>query len=68
MDFNSLSNEKNLDLSKLKAFADDKINVTEKMKCFGNSKKKYGKRRKCWLSAFSHFPTTFSKGFFFKVI
>ena len=30
--FNSLPNEKILDWSKLKAFADDKINVTEKWK------------------------------------
>ena len=30
--------------------------------------KHYGKRRKCWLPAFSHFPTMFSKGFFLKVI
>ena len=27
-----------------------------------------GKRRKCWLPAFSSFPTMFSKGFFFKVV
>ena len=30
--FNSLPNERILDWSKLKAFADDKINVTEKLK------------------------------------
>ena len=30
--FNSLPNNKILDWSKLKAFADDKINVTEKLK------------------------------------
>ena len=30
--FNSLPNNKILDLSKLKTFADDKINVTEKFK------------------------------------
>ena len=28
----------------------------------------YGKRRKCWLPAFSPFPTTFSKSFFLWVI
>ena len=27
-----------------------------------------GKRRKCWLAAFSPFPTMFSKGFFPSVI
>ena len=31
-EFNSLPNNKILDWSKLKAFADDKINVTEKLK------------------------------------
>ena len=32
MNFNALPNDKILDWSKLKAFADDKINVTEKLK------------------------------------
>ena len=27
-----------------------------------------GKRRKCWLPAFSPFPTVFSKAFFFRVV
>ena len=36
--------------------------------CFDNGRKHYGKRRKCWLPAFSPFPTMFSKGFFFKVV
>ena len=31
-------------------------------------KKHYGKRRKCWLPAFSPFPTMFSKAFFLSVI
>ena len=35
---------------------------------FGLGKKHCGKRRKCWLPAFSPFPTMFSKGFFFRVI
>ena len=30
---------------------------------FGMSRKPYGERRKCWLQAFSPFPTMFSKGF-----
>ena len=34
---------------------------------FGLGRKHCGKRRKCWLPAFSLFPTMFSKGFF-KVI
>ena len=33
----------------------------------GKGRKHSGKRRKCWLPAFSPFPTMFSKGFFFKV-
>ena len=67
---NSLPNDRFLDWSKLKAFADDKINVTEKQKFFWGwmDGKHCGKKRKCWLPAFSPFPTMFSKGFFFRVI
>ena len=32
--------------------------------CFGKGRKHCGKRRKCWLPAFSPFPTMFLKGFF----
>ena len=28
----------------------------------------FGKRRKCWLPAFSPFPTMFLTGFFFRVV
>ena len=39
-----------LDQSKLKAFADDKINATKKLNIeFGNGRKHFRKRRKCWL-------------------
>ena len=31
-------------------------------------RKHYGKRRKCWLPAFSPFPTMFSKDYFFRVV
>ena len=31
---------------------------------FGKSRKHCGERRKCWLPAFSPFPTVFSKAFF----
>ena len=62
---NSLPNDRSLDWSKLKAFADDKINVTKKLKfALGLEEKNCKKRRKCWLPAFSPFPTMFSKGFF----
>ena len=61
---NPLSNDKILDWYKLKTFADDKVNVTEKLKfVFWKDRKHCGKRRKCWLPAFSPFPTMFSKGF-----
>ena len=36
--------------------------------CFGKGRKHCRKRRKCWLPAFSPFPTMFSKGFLYKVI
>ena len=39
--------------------------VTQKTEiCFRKNKKHCGKRRKCWLPAFSLFPTIFSKAFF----
>ena len=67
--FNSLPNDKILDWSKVKAFADDKRNVIEKLKfVFGKGRKHCGKRRKCWLPAFSPFPTMFSKGFLYRVV
>ena len=60
----SLPNNKILDLSKCKANADDKIlvNVTEKLKPdFRRVENIVGK---CWLPAFSPFPTMFSEGVF----
>ena len=36
--------------------------------CLGMSRKHCGKRRKCWLPAFSPFPTMFSKGDFLRVM
>ena len=36
--------------------------------CAGQDRKHCGKRRKCWLPAFSSFPTMFSKGPFFRVV
>ena len=82
--FNSLPNNRILDWSNLTAFADDKIDMNEKLK-FGLGRvenivgkgenagnqlftKHCGKRRKCWLPAFSPFPTMFSKAFFNRVI
>ena len=58
-----------LDCTILKAYADDKINLNEKIKTwFGKGRKHCGKRRKCSGPAFSPFPTVFSKAFSFRVI
>ena len=55
---NSLPYDKNMDWSKLKAFADDKLNATEKSKfVLGCVENIVGKNRKCWFPAFSPFPT-----------
>ena len=61
---NTLTNDKSLDWSKLKAFANDKINVTQNF-LFGKGRKHCGKRRKCWLQAFSPFPQCSQNVFFF---
>ena len=64
-----LPNDKFLDWSKLKAFVDEKINATQKWNFLGgNGRKHCGKRGKCWLPAFSPFPTMFSKAFIFRVV
>ena len=55
----SLPNDKILDWSKLKAFADDKITDLKIKICFGKSRKHCCKRGKFWLPAFSPFPTIF---------
>ena len=56
------------DVTKLKAFADDKFNVATITLFLSNKEKNTGKRRKCWLPAFSPFPTVFSKAFLFRVV
>ena len=66
---NSSPNDKFLDWSKLEALADNRINVIEKSKfVFGTGRKHCGKRRKCWLPAFSPFLTMFSIGLFLRVV
>ena len=61
----SLPNDKISTLTKFKAFADDKIIVTQKLKfVLGGVEKNCGKRRKCWLPVFSPFPTMFAKAVF----
>ena len=56
-----------LNWSKLKAFADDKINLNDKT-CFGKGRKHCCKRRNCWLAAISPFPRLFSKALSFRVV
>ena len=48
----------------LKGCVDNKMIMTEGAICFGLGRKHCGKGRKCWLPAFSPFPTMFSKGIF----
>ena len=58
----SLLNNKILDWSKFKAFADDKLNVARIMISVSDRVENIvGKVRKCWLPAFSPFPTMFFK-------
>ena len=58
-EFNSSAND-NLNSSKFKAHAEDKINVIKNQNLLGKRRKHFGKRRKCWLPAFSTFLKTFS--------
>ena len=68
-DLSPLPNDNLLDWSKSKAFADEKINVTENMLfCLGKVENIVGKRRKCWLPVFSPLPIMFFKGLFFRVV
>ena len=63
--FNSLPNNKFLDSSKLKAFADDKISVTHKLKfVFARLEEVVEKGENAVNQHFLHFLTMFSKAFF----
>ena len=59
-----------LDRTKLKAFADDKLNVAQMMIFFLSDRDKniVGKGEKCCLPAFSPFPTMFSKAISYRVM
>ena len=62
--FKSLPNDKILDWSKLKAFAEDKIKELKIIIfVWDRFENTVGRRRKCWLPVFSPFPSVFSKGF-----
>ena len=61
---NSLPNDKILDMTKLKAFADDKIIVAQIMiSVFDRVENIVGKGENAGYQHFSPFPTMFSKGF-----
>ena len=62
---NSLTDKQILDMTRLKAFADDKLNVARMMiSLLDRVEKIVGKRRKCWLPAFSSlWEVFFSKAF-----
>ena len=63
--FNPLPNDKSLDQTKLKAFADDKLNVTKIIiSVFDRVENIVGKGEIACTSYFSFFPQCFSKGFF----
>ena len=65
---NSLLNDKVLDWFKLKAFADNKINVDENLKfVFRWVENIVGKGENAGYQYFSPFPRMFSKGFLFRV-
>ena len=59
----SLPKDKILDQTKLKAFADDKLNNTKMAISVFDSRKHCGKRRYCLYKQFLLFPV-FSKGLF----
>ena len=62
-----LTSDKILGPFKLKAFKDNKIKVAERLKFVLEWVENIvEKGEKCWLPAFSPFPTIFSKDFFFR--
>ena len=63
--FNPLPNNKTLDLCRLKAFADDKINVTDKLKfALGRLENIVGKGKNAGNQHFLLFPRCFQKATF----
>ena len=53
-----------LDQTKLKAFADDKLNATKMIISVFDKVENMGKKRNCLYKQFLLFPTVFSKGSF----
>ena len=66
--FSPFPNGKILDVTKLKAFARNKLNIARMIISLFDRVENTGKSRKCWLPAFSLFPTLFSKAAFFRVV
>ena len=63
--FNPLLNNKILEMTKLKAFADDKLNVADtKISLYERAENTVGKGENAGYQHFSPFPTVFSKAFF----
>ena len=66
---NYLPDDKSLDWSKLKAFADDKFKLAQMMNfVFDRVENIVGKGENAGFSALSLFPTMFSKAFFLGVV
>ena len=62
---NLFPQDKILDQTKLKAFVDDKLNVTKMIiSVFDKSRKHFGERRKCLYKQFILIPQCFQKASF----
>ena len=61
---NPLTDDKILDRTKLKAFADDKLNVTKMIIFVFDRAENIVGKEKLLVQAISPFPTMFPKGFF----
>ena len=66
---NSSPNDKNVDLSKLKVFPDDNLNVVQRMKfVFDRVENILGRRENVGFQHLLLFPHCFPKGFFLNVV
>ena len=66
---NSLPNDKTLDMTKSKAFADNKLNITKiTISSFDSIENTVGKGRNAGYQHFLPFPTVFSKAFILRVV
>ena len=70
----SLPNDKILDMTKLKEFPDNRLNIGKMtISLFDRVENTVGKCwlqvfSPCWLQAFSPLPTVFFKAFFFRIV